>query len=146
MRSVLQGWGLGFGVQGLGLMVAGSICSLRSVGNQLKNLRGTASPVYPGNMSISRCRPKSSIQFRFQDVPCSLSRGLKLPDLQGYLSHKKTAPPWDPTVGICLVPYGSPKGGAVYYERGTPVRTIVSPPRETVAHPPTPRSTLKPTP
>ena len=28
----------------------------------------------------------------------------------------------DPTVGICLVPYCSPRGGgAVSYERGTPV-------------------------
>ena len=30
-------------------------------------------------------------------------------------------PPSDPTVGLCLRPYGGPRGEAVSYERGTPV-------------------------
>ena len=35
----------------------------------------------------------------------------------------ETAPPYDPTVGICLGPYGGLRGGgAVSYERGTPVK------------------------
>ena len=29
--------------------------------------------------------------------------------------------PQDPTVGLCLGPYGDPRGGAVSYERRTPV-------------------------
>ena len=29
--------------------------------------------------------------------------------------------PLHPTVGLCLGPYGGPRGGAVSYERGTPV-------------------------
>jgi len=37
--------------------------------------------------------------------------------LQGYLAHKKQ----DPTVGLCLGPYGSPRGWTVSYERGTPL-------------------------
>ena len=41
--------------------------------------------------------------------------------LIGVPRSKKTAPPWDPTVGLCLGPYGDPDEGAVSYERGTPV-------------------------
>ena len=41
--------------------------------------------------------------------------------LQGYLAQKKAPPPQDPTVGICVGPYGGPKGGAFVYERVTPV-------------------------
>ena len=42
--------------------------------------------------------------------------------IQGYLAHKKNATPKDPTVGICVGPYGVPRGGgAVSFERGTPV-------------------------
>ena len=44
--------------------------------------------------------------------PCSL---------QGYLARKKTPPPLDPTVGVCLGSCGSPRGGALSYERGNPV-------------------------
>jgi len=33
----------------------------------------------------------------------------------------ETAYPWDPTVALCLGPYGRPRGGAVSYERSTPV-------------------------
>ena len=42
-------------------------------------------------------------------------------NMQGYLAHKKQRPPKDPTVDLCLGPYQSPGGGAVSYERGTPV-------------------------
>ena len=41
--------------------------------------------------------------------------------LQGYLAHKTPPPPKDPTVGPCLGSYGGSRGGAVSYERGTPV-------------------------
>ena len=42
--------------------------------------------------------------------------GTGLPHLQ------ENAPHWDPTVGLCLGSYGGPMGGgAVSYERGTPV-------------------------
>ena len=34
---------------------------------------------------------------------------------------RKNAPPYDPTVGLCLGPYGGPRGVAVSYKRGTPV-------------------------
>ena len=34
----------------------------------------------------------------------------------------ETALPQDPTVGLCLGPYGDPKGGGGSYERGTPVK------------------------
>ena len=47
--------------------------------------------------------------------------------IQGYLAHKKQRPPWDPTVGLCLGPYGGPRWGAVSYERGTPVPDIGDP-------------------
>jgi len=43
------------------------------------------------------------------------------PGVHGYLAHKKTPPPQDPTVGLCLGPYGGPRGWAFSYERGTPV-------------------------
>ena len=33
----------------------------------------------------------------------------------------ENAPPYDPTGGLCLGPYGGPRGGDVSYERGTPV-------------------------
>jgi hypothetical protein len=33
----------------------------------------------------------------------------------------ENATPWDPTVGVCLGPYGPPGGVALSYERGTPV-------------------------
>ena len=35
----------------------------------------------------------------------------------------KTAPSQDLTVALCLGSYGGPTGGAVSYERGTPVKT-----------------------
>ena len=41
--------------------------------------------------------------------------------LQGYFAPKTRPPPQDPTVGSCTGPYGGPRGGAVSYERGTPV-------------------------
>ena len=36
--------------------------------------------------------------------------------LQGYLAHKK-----DPTMEIYLGPYGGPRGGSVFHERGTSI-------------------------
>ena len=41
--------------------------------------------------------------------------------LQGFLAHEKTPLSRDPTVSICVGPYGGPMGSAVSYERGTPV-------------------------
>jgi hypothetical protein len=34
--------------------------------------------------------------------------------VQGYLAHKKRPPPEDPTVGLCLAPYGGPRGGGCF--------------------------------
>ena len=42
----------------------------------------------------------------------------------------ETAHSQDPTVGLCLGPYGGPRGGAIFYEQGTPV---AFPRRRTVA-------------
>ena len=39
-------------------------------------------------------------------VPLPASPSLSL---DFYLSHKKQRPPWDPTVGTCLGPYGGPR-------------------------------------
>ena len=39
----------------------------------------------------------------------------------GVPRSKETAPPLDPTVGLCLGLYGGPGGGSVSYERGNPV-------------------------
>ena len=33
-----------------------------------------------------------------------------------YLAHKKATPIYDPTVGLCLKPFGGPGEGAVAYE------------------------------
>ena len=41
--------------------------------------------------------------------------------IQGYLAHKKQPPPQDPTVGLCLGPYGGLREVAISYKRGTPV-------------------------
>ena len=50
--------------------------------------------------------------------------------LQGYLARKKPHPPrtllQDPTVGLCVGPYGGPRGGGGSYERGTPVAPFQS--------------------
>ena len=34
--------------------------------------------------------------------------------LQGYLAHKRPPPPYDPTSGLCLGPYGGPRGGGCF--------------------------------
>jgi len=39
----------------------------------------------------------------------------------GVPHSSETAPPKDPTVGLPLGPYGGLRGGAVSFERGTPV-------------------------
>ena len=54
-------------------------------------------PLYPKS-SLPACRHLVLLRGGWKDgtgVPCSL----------------KTVPPWDRTVGICLGPYGGPKGG-----------------------------------
>ena len=58
---------------------------------------------------------------------------LSPPNVHGYIAHKKTPPPKDPTVGPCLVSYGAPREWAFSYERGTPVHVdggTVGPVRE----------------
>jgi len=56
------------------------------------------------------------------DTTCALwSAATFGPAVQGYLAHKKPQPPKDPTVGLCIGPYGGPREFAVSYERGTPV-------------------------
>ena len=44
--------------------------------------------------------------------------------MQGYPAHKKQPPPHDPTVGLCLGPYGGPGEVGVSCERGTPAGPI----------------------
>ena len=39
----------------------------------------------------------------------------------GVPRSQETAFPQDPAVGLCLGPFGGPRGGAVSYERGTPI-------------------------
>jgi len=39
---------------------------------------------------------------------------------QGYLAHTKTPPPKEPTIALCLGPYGGPRGWAFSYVRGSP--------------------------
>ena len=50
------------------------------------------------------------------------------PTLQGYLADKKL-PPHRTLKGLCLWPYGGPRG-TVSYERGNPVGPASGPPRE----------------
>ena len=46
---------------------------------------------------------------------------------RGVPRSKETAPPQDPPVGLCLGPYGGPRGGGVVSdERGTPVVCVTS--------------------
>ena len=40
---------------------------------------------------------------------------------------QETASPYDPAVGLCLGPYGVPRGVGVSYERGTPGRASLPP-------------------
>jgi hypothetical protein len=47
-------------------------------------------------------------KVRIQDL-YSVSRVIEEKKIQGNLAHKKL-PPWDPTVGLCLAPYGDPRG------------------------------------
>jgi len=49
--------------------------------------------------------------------------------LEGHCSQKKTPPPKDPTVGLCLGSYGGPRGSGVSYGRGTPVSPAETQPR-----------------
>ena len=49
-----------------------------------------------------------------------VSRLLALATYRG-TSLIRTASSLDPTVGLCLGPYGGPRGGAISYKRGTPV-------------------------
>ena len=42
--------------------------------------------------------------------------------LQGYLAHKKTHPPKDPTVGLCLGSKGDPRGVGVFLRARYPCR------------------------
>ena len=49
---------------------------------------------------------------RSKDGPSIPSRDPGLRVLQGYLAQKKLRPQ-DPTVGMCLGPYGGPRGGGV---------------------------------
>ena len=52
----------------------------------------------------------------------ALGRYLSLPGrVTGVPRTSETAPSWDPSEGLCLGPYGDPRGGILSYERGTPV-------------------------
>jgi hypothetical protein len=56
-----------------------------------------------------------------EPVQQHLRLGFSVEGIQGYLAHKKTPPPQDPTVGRCLGSYGGPRRWAFPYTRGTPV-------------------------
>ena len=45
---------------------------------------------------------------------------------QECLAHKKTPPPYDPTVALCLETYGGLEEIGVFYERGTPEDQAIS--------------------
>ena len=45
----------------------------------------------------------------------------KLNSSTGVPRAQETAPPYDPTIGLCLGPYGGSRVGALSHERGTPV-------------------------
>ena len=47
--------------------------------------------------------------------------GTTVPFVTGVPRSYENAPPWDPTVGLCLGTYGDPRRVGVSYERGTPV-------------------------
>ena len=81
--------------------------------------------------------PRAGVFLRAR-YPCtrhSVPRGRATPQRMRFLSpirpvpcpsagvprSKETASLQDHTVGLCLGPYGGPRGGAVPYERGTPV-------------------------
>ena len=55
-------------------------------------------------------------------LPCQLSLPLSLSlSLSHTHTHTHTHTAWDQTSGLCLGPYGDPRGVSVSYERGTPV-------------------------
>ena len=56
----------------------------------------------------------------------SILKVLKVRTLQGYLARKKLRPPQDPK-GPRQSPIAGSYGGAVSYERGTPVFTTTEP-------------------
>ena len=53
----------------------------------------------------------------------------------GIPQSSETALPKDHTVGLCLEPYGGPRGVAVSYERGTPAEQYVAALRTALASP-----------
>ena len=58
-------------------------------------------------------------------LPQSLRPTSECPDdgqCTGVPRSKEAEPPEDPIVGLCLGPYGAPKGGSISYEQGSPVR------------------------
>ena len=69
--------------------------------------------------------------FRGGLVLASLAQGLTNVGIaevtvHSHVHHRGTSlmkkrPPYDPTAGLCLGPYGGPMGWTFYYERGTPV-------------------------
>ena len=64
----------------------------------------------------------SSLPFSPRKIPGLTSSSEMHRSLQGYLAHEKMPPPpSDPTVALCVGPYGVPGGVVVSYERGTPV-------------------------
>ena len=48
-------------------------------------------------------------------------RRIRQARLQGYLAHKEMHPPQDPTVGICLRPYGGPRGEGQFFMSEVPL-------------------------
>jgi len=57
---------------------------------------------------------------RSRDVPTEAGRSVGSKPYRA-TSFIRNTPPWDSTAGPCLGPYGGPREGANYYERGSPV-------------------------
>ena len=65
-------------------------------------------------MRFFRSLGKSLTRGVDEKQPCRLSpdKGLAT----GLPRSNETVPPWDPTVGLCLGPYGGPGGGGLFLE------------------------------
>ena len=78
----------------------------------------------------------STVSWRAPPRSLPFTSCFLLPDLLGTGVPRSHAIPLEPTVGLCLGPYGSLRGGAVSYERGAPVPP---PPRQSERGPSNPQ-------
>ena len=77
-------------------------------------------------MALSSWQVTSRLErFRQKASPCST-----------------TSPNWDPTVALCLGPYGGPRGGVISHERGSSVQGLRCPANSAHTTKPRPHSGL----